>query len=240
MPIGLSLLPCERCSVHSTNTCRPFEAQPQAEFRGAPVREHWAPRRLLFRAGDALGPVFKITTGIVGLFAALPDGRRQLIRFLGPGAICGYLSEKGCYAFDGEAITTVQACSFARGSFDVSVTHDAAFAEALRAQMSAAFEELGVHMTVLGQLDSIERVADFLLKMREASHACGSETSSLRLPMKSRQIANYLGLRAETVSRAFNELRRRQLIVPQGDAVTIIDLAGLAASAGRSTVEAKP
>ena len=228
----LSSLPCGRCSAHNTNTCRPFDGQPQAEFRGAPVREHWRPRQLLFRAGDALGPVFKITEGIAALFAVLPDGRRQLIRFLWPGTICGYLSENGCYSFDGEAITNVQTCSFARDSFDSFVAHDGAFAKALRAEMSAAFEEFGLHMTVLGQLDSVERVADFLLSMQEAFRACGIQTSPLRLPMKRKQMANYLGLRAETVTRAFNELRRRQLIVPEGNVVTIIDVAGLAVSAG--------
>jgi CRP/FNR family transcriptional regulator len=176
--------------------------------------------------------VFKITEGIAALFAVLPDGRRQLIRFLWPGAICGYLSENGCYSFDGEAITNVQTCSFARDSFDISAAHDGAFAKALRTEMSAALEEFGLHMTVLGQLDSIERVADFLLSMREAFRDCGIQTSPLRLPMTRKQMANYLGLRAETVSRAFNELRRRQLIVPEGDLVTIIDLAGLAVSAG--------
>ena len=51
-------------------------------------------------------------------------------------------------------------------------------------------------------------------------------------------MANYLGLRAETVNRALNELRRRQLIVPEGNVVTIIDLAGLAVSAG-NTLDAK-
>jgi len=98
--------------------------------------------------------------------------------------------------------------------------------------MSAAFEEFGLHMTVLGQLDSVERVADFLLSMREVFRACGIQTSPLRLPMKRKQMANYLGLRATAVNRAFNELRRRQLIVPEGDGVTIIDVAGLAVSAG--------
>jgi CRP/FNR family transcriptional regulator len=182
--------------------------------------------------------VFKITEGIAALFAVLPDGRRQLIRLLWPGTLCGYLSENGCYSFDGEAITNVQTCSFARDSFDISVAHDRAFAKALRAEMSAEFEEFGLHMTVLGQLDSIERVADFLLSMREAFRACGIQTLPLRLPMKRKQIANYLGLRAETVKRAFNELQRRQLIVPEGNVVTIIDLAGLAGSAS-GTVDAK-
>ena len=110
--------------------------------------------------------------------------------------------------------------------------------KALRAEMSAAFEEFGLHMTVLGQLDSVERVADFLLSMREVFRACGIQTSPLRLPMKRKQMANYLGLRATAVNRAFNELRRRQLIVPEGDGVTIIDVAGLAVSAG-STWDAK-
>jgi CRP/FNR family transcriptional regulator len=239
MHVSLSLLPCARCSSHSTNICRPFEGQPEAEFRGSPVREHCAPGKHLFRAGDALGPVFKITEGIAALFGVLPDGRRQLMRFLLPGTICGYLSENGRYSFDVEAITNIQACSFARHTFDVSVAHDAVFGAALRTEMSAALEELGVHMTVLGQLDSIERVADFLLRMRKAFHACGIQTSPLRLPMKRKQMANYLGLRAETVSRAFSELRQRQLIVPDGDVVMIINLPGLAVSAGRSTLDAK-
>jgi CRP/FNR family transcriptional regulator len=234
MQNGLSLLPCGRCSGLSTNICWPFDGQPQAEFRGVPVREYWRPKESLFRSGDALGPVFKITDGIAALFGVLPDGRRQLIRFLWPGALCGYLSENGRHLFEAAAITNVQTCSFARGSFDACVAHDAAFAEALRVEMAATFEEFGRHMTTLGQLNSVERVADFLLGMREALEAVHAQISPLHLPIKRRQMANYLGLRVETVSRAFNELRRRQLIVPDGNEVMILNLAGLAASAGRS------
>lgn len=232
MHTGGSLLPCGRCSDHGTK-CRPFEGQPQAEFRGLPVRGYWKPRELLFRAGEPLGPVFKITEGIAALFDMLPDGRRQLIKLLWPGALCGYLSENGRYSFEGEALTNVHACSFARDSFDSSVAHDPAFAAALRREMSEVFEEFGRHMTTLGQLDSVERVADFLLDMQRAL-ASDIHTLPIRLPIKRRQMANYLGLRAETVSRAFSELLRRRLIVLEGDVVTIIDLAGLAVSAGRS------
>ena len=152
MHTGVSLLPCGRCSDHGTK-CRPFEGQPQAEFRGLPVRGYWKPRELLFRAGEPLGPVFKITEGIAALFDMLPDGRRQLIKLLWPGALCGYLSENGRYSFEGEALTNVHACSFARDSFDSSVAHDPAFAAALRREMSEVFEEFGRHMTTLGQLE---------------------------------------------------------------------------------------
>jgi len=81
--------------------------------------------------------------------------------------MCGYLSEDGCYSFEGAAITNVQTCSFARDSFDTCVAHDAAFGEALRVEMSAALEEFGRHMMTLGMYTSTAFAKFFLTVARE-------------------------------------------------------------------------
>ena len=97
-------LPCTRCPGKSTNICRPLADQLQAQFFDIGLRQRWARREFLFRAGDVAGPIFKITQGVAAVSRSLAGGQRQVLRILLPGDVCGYLSEHGRYSFDGPCI----------------------------------------------------------------------------------------------------------------------------------------
>ena len=115
--VAYAKLPCVICPGRSTNFCRPLEEQLQAELFHTVARQRWEPREFLFRRGDPAGPLFKITEGIASVSHSLPDGRRQILRFLLPGDVCGYLEENGRYSFDGQAVSEVITCSFPRKDF---------------------------------------------------------------------------------------------------------------------------
>lgn len=223
------LLPCAACPGRSTNLCRPLAGKLQAELFDLGTRQRWVAREPLFRAGDPLGPVFKITEGIASVSRTFANGQRQILRFLLPGDVCGYLSEDGRYSFDGEAITEVVTCTFPRAGFEAFAARNPDFGEAIRLEMSAVLLEVGRHMTAVGQLEALERVADFLLGLWTTFEARGLHIRALRLPMTRADIADYLGMRVETVSRAFTGLRRRGLIEADGETLVLVDAKGLAA-----------
>jgi CRP-like cAMP-binding protein len=83
-------LPCATCSGKRMNLCRPLEGRLQVESFGLAIRQRWARREVMFRVGDTLGPVLKITKGIASVYRSLDGGRRQILRFLLPGDVCGY------------------------------------------------------------------------------------------------------------------------------------------------------
>lgn len=219
--------PCPRCPGKTTNLCRPLDGKLQAEFFDIAIRQRWSPREVMFRAGDTVGPIFKITDGIASVSRTLAGGQRQILRFLLPGDVCGYLSDDGRYTFDGEAITDVTTCTFPRDGFDGFAARNAGFGEAIRAEMEEVLKEIGLQMTAVGQLSAVERVASFLLDMAALFEKRGLHILSLRLPMTRADIGDYLGMRTETVSRAFTKMRRRGLIEIDGENVVILNAQGL-------------
>jgi CRP-like cAMP-binding protein len=110
-------LPCLRCPVKAFNVCKPLDYERQKELFELGQQLRWQRRQFLFRAGAPIGPIFKITSGMVAISKPLPDGRRQILDFYLAGEICGHLEADGSYAYDCEAVTDVAACSFNRARF---------------------------------------------------------------------------------------------------------------------------
>ncbi|HLG49922.1 MAG TPA: Crp/Fnr family transcriptional regulator [Reyranella sp.] len=220
-------LPCDRCTGKQYNVCHLLEPARQRELLDTSCRHRWDKREYLFRAGSAVGAVFKVTSGIVAESRTLADGRRQIIAFFLPGDICGYLESDGRHAFDGEAITTAETCSFNRERFSAFVNRNNDVAEEMRRNLADRLKMAGAHLSVVGQLTSTERVANFVAMMTTAYAARNVQTRPLPLPMKRSDIADYLGLRLETVSRAFSKLRQHNIIDVNEDEVLILDQAKL-------------
>jgi CRP-like cAMP-binding protein len=190
--------------------------------------QKWARRQQLFRSGDPIGSIFKITSGIVAVSKILPDGRRQVLDFFLPGDLCGFLEADEDYSFDAEAITEVTTCSFDRGRLMLFAKQHPDVAEALRVATADRLKRAVLHMAVLGQLTSTERVASFLCSMSPA-HASNDAARNRVLPMTRTDIADYLGLRLETVSRALSRLKKRRYIEIDNDVFVVIDHAALVA-----------
>lgn len=219
--------PCDRCVGKKYNVCHLLEAERQRELLETSCRQPWDKRSYLFRAGSRAGAVFKVTKGIVTESRMPPDGRRQIIGFFVPGDICGYLESDGRYSFDGEAITTVETCSFNRERFNAFINRNPDVAEEMRREMAERLKMLGTHLSVVGQLTSTERVANFVAMANAVYKTRRVQPQALPLPMKRTDIADYLGLRLETVSRAFTKLRQRNIIKVHEGEVFIIDPAKL-------------
>jgi CRP/FNR family transcriptional regulator len=197
-------------------------------------------KRLYFRKGDTLfhpeqrqGPFFKLTDGFVAVSRRLKDGRRQVVGLRLPGDVVGYLNTDGMYTFEGEALTDVAVCSFDRDGFDHFAAAKPKLAAAVSLALSEALKQTGQEMTSMGQLRSVERVASFLALLHESCQQRRLPTTPLPLPMSRRDIADYLGLVVETVSRAFSELRRRKVIAVAEAGVEILDYQALAVIAKR-------
>jgi len=218
--------PCSTCPVRAHNVCQPLDRNRQRELYEK--RQTWKKGQILYRAGEPLGPVLKIITGIVAVADRLPDGRRQILDFFFPGEICGYLETEDRYSFEGEAITEVETCVFGRARFKAFTAAHGDLAEIVRVTLMSKLNSANHRLGELGQLSSTERVAAFLcwLKARYEEH--GLETRPLTLPMSRELIADHLGMRLETVSRSFSRLMRLELITASDAGVTLLDLPGLA------------
>lgn len=175
-----------------------------------------------------MGPFFKITAGVVAVSKLLDDGRRQVVALRAAGDCIGYLEEKGQYAFEGRALANVDACAFDRQQFDEFAARNPDLAAATTEALASALRQAGQAMLVLGQLRSVERVAHFLVEIEALYVNRGACNESLSLLMSRAEVADYLGLTLETVSRALSKLRTNGVIaLGQRDQVRILDRARL-------------
>jgi CRP/FNR family transcriptional regulator, anaerobic regulatory protein len=220
----MASLPCDKCVGRSLNLCKPLDDVRLARLLALGGIRHWKRHETIFRAGDPMGAFFKIRKGIVAVSRALDDGRRQIVAVRVPGDCVGYLDNDGTYAFEGEALTDVEACAFDRRGFDAFAAEHPDLAAAVAEALSSALKQTGQAMLVLGQLKSTERVAHFLCEIDSLYRERHLSGSPLVLHMSRSEIGDYLGLTIETVSRSMGKLKNRGLIGLVGsDGVVVLD-----------------
>ncbi|MCK0207318.1 helix-turn-helix domain-containing protein [Starkeya koreensis] len=174
--------------------------------------------------GDPARRIMEVVEGAVMLTKLLPDGRRQVVELLGPGDVFG-LAHDEAYACSAETLTPATITTHERNALE----RDPALAARLLRRFEAQLCVMHSHALVLGRMSALERVAFFLLRLMPDGMVGGT----LRLAMTRQEIADFLGLTLETVSRAFSELKRRGLVVLQrADEVRIQDRSSMRRLAG--------
>ncbi|AMA57507.1 helix-turn-helix domain-containing protein [Bradyrhizobium sp. CCGE-LA001] len=145
--------------------------------------------------------VYQVKSGAVRSYKLLTDGRRQIGAFHLVGDIFG-LENGSEHRFTTEAIVDTTVRLVRRHSLETVAQTDAMVARNLLSMTTNNLQHAEDHMLLLGRKTSLERVAAFLLEMDKRLTAAGV----MALPMSRRDIADYLGLTLETVSRALSRL----------------------------------
>ncbi len=142
----------------------------------------------------------------------MPDGRRQITGFLYPGQLIG-LETQDCYEFTAEAVTKVTLCRYPIAKLDAVLDQLPGLAR--RLLKSAASELIAAQdqMLLLGRKSGIERLTSFLLRLSRFNRQQGKDPELVYLPMTRTDIADYLGMTTETVSRLFTRLKTMGVIV---------------------------
>ena len=173
----------------------------------------------LFTEGDRADGIYEVVSGMLRLYKVLPDGRRQITGFLSAGQILG-LAPRGTHMYSAEAINDVSLCRYPRVGLDRLIDEVPALARRLLAVTSHELCTAQDQMLLLGRKAAREKVASFLLLMAD-QQANGDEVA---VPMSRSDIADYLGLTTETVSRTFTKLKTLGLIaLPTANRVEIRD-----------------
>lgn len=202
--------PCGTCDIRSFSVCSVLAPSELDKLRSALVTAHFAAGESLIHEGEPAGSLFNIVGGSVKLYKLLSDGRRQITGFLVPGDFLGIALNK-TYAYSAEAIEDVQVCRFDRARFSALLGDlpklEHRLLEAACTELAAAQDQ----MLLLGRRTALERVASFLVHWRQRILAHG-KGDRIILPMSRSDIADYLGLTIETVSRSLTVLRRSKVI----------------------------
>lgn len=167
--------------------------------------------RAVFWEGDAADDVFLVTQGLLRLYRLLPDGRRVVLGFIFAGDMLG-LSLQDEYLFTAEAVSHVRLVRVSKSQFYGRISQSPQFGAMLTAhprdEMCAAQDQ----MMLLLRRAADERVAAFLLFVAEHTGRAVEKGSEILLCMSRTDMADYLGLTIETVSRCMSKLRANGVI----------------------------
>ena len=164
----------------------------------------------LYYEGDAVERLYQVTSGVLRLTRLLEDGRRQVIAFGYPGDIVGFPCD-GLQHTDCEALTDARLQPYRLSHLESGEGEPELHKELLQ----AALREISAmqdHFMMLGRKSAVEKVASFLCVLTERVGEDLGQYKQVILPMSRTDIADFLGLTTETISRTLTQLRKNNII----------------------------
>ncbi|WP_439471386.1 cyclic nucleotide-binding domain-containing protein [Brevundimonas sp.] len=202
---------CSTCGARAFSVCGGLDRADLASLDEIAERVALKGGESLVGEGEPAQHLFNITSGSVRSYKLLPDGRRQITGFLFAGDFVGLATGED-YAFSVEAIEDTTLCRFRKRDYRALAREKPALEAAL---LNRATHELAAaqnQILLLGRKTARERIASFLLDLPTLDPLRPSQKNHVRLPMTRMEIADYLGLTIETVSRELTKLKTSGLI----------------------------
>ena len=204
-------------------SARPILTDAQREQLAAmAMRVELAPRVTIYRSGIAAEHIFVIGSGYVKTFRDLPSGKRRIVGFWQSGDVFG-LAERGKYVYSAQTITDVALHRIPVAPLKDALLKDSQLQFQFLVKVMHAFREAQRQKIALMRRDAIGKVATFFSMLEQKAGDTEGE-DRIEVPMRRADIANYLGLSAEAVSRATRELVRRRIVAfPDLHTVQVLD-----------------
>jgi CRP/FNR family transcriptional regulator len=227
---------CSQCSL--SEICLPsgLDAQQLLQLEGL-IQHKRKVRRSehLFRANDALQSLYAIRSGFFKTYVLHEDGRAQVTGFQLAGEILGMDAISGdAHACHAVALEDSEVCVIPFARLEQLGRELPALQRHLHRLMSREIVRDHGVMLLLGAMRAEERLVTLLLNLSRRYLARGYSGSEFQLRMTREEIGSFLGLKLETVSRAFSKLQQDGLIDVQNKAVQLRDLAALKGFIGKS------
>ena len=192
------------------------------------IRLRLPARKVIYREGAPADSVFAVMEGTVKSYRELPSGKRALCAFLFPRDLFG-LAERGGYVNCTQAVTPVSLYRLSISQLTLLLKRDAELQFQFLAKVTHELRESQRRAVLINRRDAAGRLAMFIELMAARRDRLAVRQREVPLPMSRTDIADYLGLSLESVSRAAKELRGRGLVKFENPhLVRILDAAGLA------------
>jgi CRP/FNR family transcriptional regulator len=216
--------PCGACPVRPLTVCAALDPEELRRLADIVQMQRVEASQTIFGEGDPAEALFNVTAGTVKLYKLLPDGRRQITGFLVTGDFLG-LAMNDSYAYSAETVTATSLCRFPRRKMEALLDE---FPKMQRRLFSMASNELAAaqdQMLLLGRKTARETICSFLLMLSQRAARRGHKENPVYVPMSRADIADYLGLTTETVSRTFTQLKTAGAIsLQEGNRIMIADM----------------
>ena len=189
----------------------------------------------LFRAGDTNRSIYAVLSGSVKTLVDNPNGEEQIVGFHLPGELLGMDGFSGdSHTCSAVALETSSVCEFPLESLDEVCHLVPSIQYAMRRIMGREVTKDHAMLLLLGRMSAEEKLASFLISLSKRMAQRHWKPSEFNLTMPRQDIANYLGLAVETVSRLFAHLQDAEIIEVDRRRVNICDMERLQAIVGDS------
>ncbi len=183
-------------------------------FADAPCRQlrSSAP---LFAEGDRKLHAYKIESGVVLVYKILNDGVRQIVRLAFPGDFIG-LDADEAHGYEAQTLSPTRIRSVPTSVLWRRASEDLQLGRDILETLSREVSDARTHLLMIGRLSATSRVATFLLSLISRNARRGLDTGNILLPVRRSDIADFLCLSVETVSRSLTELKTHHAISLRG------------------------
>ena len=208
---------CVACPVLSQGLCGALHDQEALRLSSVSWHRRFSAGQIIHAEGEKPSYFCAVMTGVVKLMKSLPNGDQQIVGLLLPGDFLGR-------PFGGDsrssaiAATNVRLCSFPRAVVEGLASESRVVERWLLDHVSDELEKAQDWIVLLGRMSAEQRIATFILSVMRSTHfedaaapkSCGEIL--IELSLSRTEMADYLGLTIETVSRQIARLRERGVI----------------------------
>jgi CRP/FNR family transcriptional regulator len=229
---------CDHCTMRHQAICGGLDEEQIGKLAQIAHRKKIAAGHTIMSDEEPVDFFANIISGAVKLTKTLPDGRQQIVALLFAPDFFGRAYSKN-NPYTAEAATDAEICTFPKAAFERVVSEHAPLQEWLFKRSLDELDAARDWMLLLGRKNAGEKVASFLYMlarralMNRCEHTNTPGTSKFDLPLTRAEMADYLGLTLETVSRHITRLKTSGIIeIGSGRLVVVLDMARLESAAG--------
>ncbi|MDX1460342.1 MAG: fumarate/nitrate reduction transcriptional regulator Fnr [Xanthomonadales bacterium] len=223
---GRAQVACSQCSLGEL--CLPKNLNPEELSRFEQIVQRSRPIQSgqhIYRSGDEFESVASVRTGCFKSYTIDADGVEQVLGFYLPGEIIGFDAiHEGQHVANVVALDTSAVCSLPFASVSSMARHMPDLQQEILRVMSSRIHELE---RMSGDLTADQRIALFLRSLSRRFARRGYSSREFMLAMSRRDIASYLRLATETVSRVLARFQQNGMIEVDRKRVVILDMEGL-------------
>ena len=163
----------------------------------------------LYKSGSPLTNIYNLRFGAVKSEMSLSNGVQQITRFSLPGELLGLDAiANGKYQVNTVTIKSSEVCAISYDNFKKMSNEFPVLKNSLENPLGVLLNSTNVHLFDLINLNAKEKLADFLIDFANQMSKAGFDRDNFRLPMSRSDLANYLGIKIETLSRSITQLEK--------------------------------
>lgn len=220
---NITRAPCATCSAHNEAICSAINDCDMDDFARNVRTRLVKPGQSVYREFEEAKFVYSVVSGEIRLANLLDDGRRQVTAFKTAGEVLGE-QRNGYYQSDAEAVCDTVVCQISIKALETYLKKMPAMQTALTEKVLEELQELRHLAILLGRKTPIEKIATFLIDRAEKSSSETENEINVSLTMGRTDIADFLGLTIETVSRTITKLKKMGVLeVPSNHSILIKD-----------------